>query len=88
MVAVRQTLSSMGRVDCSIWKSGECRTKPRLVSTGPPISTCMAPTFCGSRIRSISGTISSCTSRSGMFTFAAGRLRMIPIAPSAEWAQM
>ena len=41
MVAVRQTLSSMGRVDCSMWKSGECSTKPRLVSTGPPISTCI-----------------------------------------------
>ena len=41
MVAVRQTLSSMGRVDWSIWKSGECSTKPRLVSTGPPISTCI-----------------------------------------------
>jgi putative AlgH/UPF0301 family transcriptional regulator len=34
IVAVRQIPSSISRVDCSMWKSGECSTKPRLASTG------------------------------------------------------
>ena len=38
-VAVRQTPSSIGSVEFSMKKSAECSTKPRPVSTGPPLST-------------------------------------------------
>ena len=38
-VAVRQMPSSIGSVEFSMKKSAECSTKPRPVSTGPPLST-------------------------------------------------
>ena len=69
-------------------KSGEWRTKPRLVSTGPPMRTLMRSTRAGTRISAASGTIPSWTRRSEKLTSAAGRLMTIPIAPSAEWAHM
>ena len=42
-VAVRQMPSSIGSVEFSMKKSAECSTKPRLVSTGPPLSTFTSP---------------------------------------------
>ncbi len=71
-----------------MWKSSEWSTKPRRPSTGPPISTGMWPTRSRRRMASASGATSSCTNRSGMLMSVAALLTMMPIAPSAEWAQM
>ena len=49
-VAVRQMPSSIGSVEFSMKKSAECSTKPRPVSTGPPLSTFTVPALDGSWI--------------------------------------
>ena len=74
-------------VDWSMWKSSVWSTKPRLASTGPPISTGMWPTRSRRRIASVSLAMSSWISRSGMLRSETGLFKMMPIAPSAEWAQ-
>ena len=51
-VAVRQMPSSIGSVEFSMKKSAECSTKPRPVSTGPPLSTFTVPARGGSWMRS------------------------------------
>src|SRR6266851_2391507 len=65
----------------------QCSTKPRPVSTGPPFSTFMDSAFSGSLIWSAFLMMSSCTSNSGKSMLPAGRLTMMPMAPSDECAQ-
>src|ERR1035441_7019347 len=50
-VAVRQMPSSIGSVEFSMKKSAECSTKPRPVSTGPPLSTLTSSARTGSSMR-------------------------------------
>ena len=58
-VAVRQMPSSIGSVEFSMKKSAECSTKPRPVSTGPPLSTLTSSALVGNWMRSAAGITSS-----------------------------
>ena len=79
--------SSIGSVEFSMKKSAECSTKPRPVSTGPPLST-FTVAGCGRQLDPLGGRNDfKLHQQIGKFDIGAGWLTTMPIAPSVEWAQ-